>query len=575
MAFRTWARTLLAALGVGALAGASQLGVAYGLGILRLSRVFDAAGRDQWTAQLAWAAWFAMVAGIVGALAGGHFHRRWAAVDSRARQAAVDSPARHDATGQAGGVRPARSPAWREDTSPDGETGGGADPVIATVWLRVAAAVAGGTGAAIVVPLTMQPARTAQLTETDPAVVIGLCAALGALVGVVAGFAALTHVVARWSLGTLIGATWLISVVSVLPSLDPRDPLPAVRLGVFDAGFLDPATTQRFALFTMPALGLLAGAGLGWAARRRGLRPVTIALTGLPGPALLTLAYLIAGSGEGGERYQVIPYWAAMVATGVGLLGAVIAAVIRHSTTVVAGDRPSVAPGENLLTPADELLDFIPPPVVPATAVPEARAPADPGPAARPPSRPPLAIGAGPAPTPADFTLADLAVPEPAQPDTFRRHVPVDGPPQDRPRAMPAPFAAIAPPASSPAPPVAASTPARRSRSRRAPAGDTGSAAPPLPLRPVAPQLTQPQQVSPPPANPTPVSPPLAAPQPIGPARHADPNEQRPGAPAAGTDGQAGDAGARSRRASRNSDGPPLGGKDAEFVDWVSGLGGD
>ena len=101
-----------------------------------------------------------------------------------------------------------------------------------------------------------------------------------------------------------------------------------MRLGVFDAGFA-PSTTQRTALFTMPALALLVGAALGWAARRREMPTLTIALAGLPGPALLTLSYLIAGPGSGTDRYQVVPYWAAMTATGAGVLGSVLAAVLR------------------------------------------------------------------------------------------------------------------------------------------------------------------------------------------------------------------------------------------------------
>src|SRR5689334_21239028 len=78
-------------------------------------------------------------------------------------------------------------------------------------------------------------------------------------------------------------------------------------------------------MFTMPALALLAGALLGWAARRRGF----------PGPVLIRMAYLIAGPGDGGLRYQVIPYWAAMAVAGAGVLGAVIAAVIRRDTEAV------------------------------------------------------------------------------------------------------------------------------------------------------------------------------------------------------------------------------------------------
>ncbi|MFC3381471.1 hypothetical protein [Couchioplanes azureus] len=283
MAFRTWAKLLSATLGVGALAGASQLGLAYGLGIVRLTRVLEITDRDQWTAQLAWIAWFPMTAAVAGALAGTAYVRRW---------------------------RP-------------GFRGGAAT--------ELALAAAAALGAAVVVPLTMQPARTAQVAGVNPVVVIAICAGLGALVGIFAAWAALAQAVARWSLITMGVAIWCVAVVSVLPSLAPGDPLPAVRLGVLDAGFLAPAVTQRTALATMPALALLAGAVLGWAARRRGLPTMTIALAGLPGPALLTVSYLIAGPGAGADRYQMVPYWAAMTATGAGVLGSVLAAVLRRA----------------------------------------------------------------------------------------------------------------------------------------------------------------------------------------------------------------------------------------------------
>ena len=64
---------------------------------------------------------------------------------------------------------------------------------------------------------------------------------------------------------------------------------------------------------------------------------LTIALAGLPGPALLTLAYLIAGPGSGAARYQLVPYWAAMTATGAGVLGSVLAAVVRRSDRLNGG----------------------------------------------------------------------------------------------------------------------------------------------------------------------------------------------------------------------------------------------
>jgi hypothetical protein len=294
MAFRTWAKLLGATLGVAALAGASQLGLAYGLGILRLTRVVSVTTRDQWTAQLAWVAWYAMTAAVVGALVGRTL---------------------------LGTIR-------------------------AGAGTRIALALAAGAGAAVVVPLTMQPARTAQIDGVHPVFVIGICAGLGAVAGVFAAYTAMTSAVARWGLIAVGSAVWVIAIASVAPSLAPSDPLPAARLGVFDAGFLTPAVTQRTALFTMPALALVCGAVLGWAARRREMPTLTIALAGLPGPALLTVAYLIAGPGSGQDRYQVVPYWAAMTAAGAGVLGSVLAAVLRRGPAAEpparAGDQPAL-----------------------------------------------------------------------------------------------------------------------------------------------------------------------------------------------------------------------------------------
>src|SRR3954469_25982108 len=128
MAFRTWVRLSVSTVGAAAAAAASQLGLAYGLGVLRLTRVVEVTVRDQWTAQLAWVAWIAMTSAAVGGMAGRlHLPRR-----------------------------------------------SGAGP-------RIVSAVLAGIGAAAVVPLTMQPARTAQVVGVRPVLVIGIGAALGAI----------------------------------------------------------------------------------------------------------------------------------------------------------------------------------------------------------------------------------------------------------------------------------------------------------------------------------------------------------------------------------------------------------
>ncbi|WP_433300680.1 hypothetical protein ACQP2F_03925 [Actinoplanes sp. CA-030573] len=276
MAFRTSAKLLGVTLGVAALAGASQLGLAYGLGIVAPNRALDITMRDHWTAELAWVAWFAMTSAVVGGMAG----------------------------------------------RPHLPKGSGAGT-------RLVTATAAGLGAAVVVPLTMQPARGAIVAGVQPVLVIGIGAALGAAAGIFAAYAALSRQVARWSLTAVGVAIWALAVLSVAPSMAPGKTLPWVRLGVLDAGFLSSSVTQRTALFTMPALALVSGVAIGFAARRRGMSTLTIALAGLAGPALLTTAYLIAGPGSGPGRFQAVPYWAAMTAAGAGVLGSVLAAVLR------------------------------------------------------------------------------------------------------------------------------------------------------------------------------------------------------------------------------------------------------
>src|SRR3954463_14950560 len=122
MAFRTSAKLLGVALGVAALAGASQLGLAYGLGIVGLTRTLDITTRDQWTAQLAWVAWFAMTAAVVGALTGSRLLPRW-------------------------------HPALRARAT----TQGPVEPPAPGAGTMIAVAVAAGIGAGVVAPLTMQP----------------------------------------------------------------------------------------------------------------------------------------------------------------------------------------------------------------------------------------------------------------------------------------------------------------------------------------------------------------------------------------------------------------------------------
>ena len=252
MAFRTWGRLLLTALGVSVLAGAGQLGIAYGFGIVRLNGAFTDGSVNRWPAQLVWVAWFAAVAAVAGAVLTERLTRR--------------------------------------DEFPAGTT----------EQLSVAGAAA--LGATVVAPLCMQPARAAELGGTvDPVWAVGICAVLGAVVGAGAALAVLLNPPLGWNIALTGGALWLLALVSVAPALASTGPLPTARLGVLEPSWLDAATAQRLAMLILPTVALLAGAAAGALARRRGHPALVGGAAGAAGPVLLAFAYLTAGPGQRGR----------------------------------------------------------------------------------------------------------------------------------------------------------------------------------------------------------------------------------------------------------------------------------
>ncbi|MEV6299318.1 hypothetical protein AB0M02_07940 [Actinoplanes sp. NPDC051861] len=308
MAFRSWVKLLATTAAAAAVVGAGQLGIAYGLGMVRLDLDLDVTLRDQWTAQLAWVAWITMTAAAFGAIVGTGLRPRW-----RPQQVGM----------------------------------GGA----------LAMGMAGGLGALAVLPLTMQPARAALIDGVRPVFVIGVCAGLAAAVGIFAAWAAAAKAVARWNLATLTVLVWIVALVSVTPSLLPGRTPEAPRLGVLGGSLIPEAVADRTPFLTMPVLALLAGLILGWVARGRRKSTLAVALTGLAGPALLTVAYLIAGPGQDGAGFAFSPYWAAMIASGAGVLGSVLAAIVRgapESSPAEELGRPGGSPSNSSAPPSSE-----------------------------------------------------------------------------------------------------------------------------------------------------------------------------------------------------------------------------
>ncbi|MGW5560414.1 hypothetical protein ACWER9_24725, partial [Micromonospora sp. NPDC003944] len=294
MAFRTWGRLLLTALGVSVLAGAGQLGVAYGFGIVRLTGAFTGTTVNQWPAQLVWVGWFAANAAVAGAVLTGRLARRDAPAASTGRQLAV----------------------------------GGAAAL----------------GATVIAPLCMQPARAAELISVDPVWAVGICAVVGAVIGAGAAIAVLFRPELGWNMAAVSGAVWLLALISVLPSLGTTGPLPTVRLGVLEPSWLDDAAAQRLALLLLPIVALLAGAATAGLARWRGQAPLVSGATGVAGPVLVAFAYLTAGPGDAVDRYQATPYYGSLIAILAGALGAAAAALLRLPTGTRTPDPEAIEP---------------------------------------------------------------------------------------------------------------------------------------------------------------------------------------------------------------------------------------
>ncbi|WP_422754576.1 hypothetical protein [Micromonospora sp. WMMD708] len=277
MAFRTWGKLLLTALGVSMLAGAGQLGIAYGFGIVRLTGDFTDVNR--WPAQLAWVGWFAVTAAVVGAVLTGRLARREGLPEGTPVQLAISGVA--------------------------------------------------ALGALVVAPLCMQPARAADLNAVDPVWAVGICAVAGAVVGAGAASAVLLRPPLGWNVALLGGTIWLLALLSVAPAVLSSEPLRTVRLGVLEPSWLGADRAQRLAMLLLPVIALVAGAVTGGLARRRGHPPLTCGATGVAGPVLLAFAYLTAGPGDQVDRYQLAPYYGAVIAVVAGALGSAAATVAR------------------------------------------------------------------------------------------------------------------------------------------------------------------------------------------------------------------------------------------------------
>ena len=216
---------------------------------------------------------------------------------------------------------------------------------------QLAVAGVGALGAMVVAPLCMQPARAAELSgSVDPVWAVGICAVLGAVVGAGAAIAVLLKPPFGWNVAIIAGSVWLLALVSVAPSIGSSRPLATVRLGVLEPSWLGcgGGTTAGHA-----------AAARARPARRRGGRRAgppagpgrrwSVARPGRPARCCVAFAYLTAGPGYATDRYQVAPYYGALIAVIAGALGSTAATLLPRPVTVT-GD-PDAVEATDILAP--------------------------------------------------------------------------------------------------------------------------------------------------------------------------------------------------------------------------------
>lgn len=294
------------AVGGAAGAGAAQLGLGYGLGIIAWLPASNGASEAAWKASLAWATWIAATSTIAGAML----------------------------ADRAGG---AHAPSTLDTRA--------AGPLALGLW-RIALAVAAAVGALVTVALVAVPARAAVRVDTfSPQTIAAGYAVLGVVVGLLVAVAALTARAIAINLIATAGWLWLLAVVAVVDGVAAGRGLATAQLGVwhFTAGgggyfrhlYLPGAALTLGAALAIGALGALPAA-------RRGDNRVGVAVSGAMGPLLVAASYFLAAPGlVGPVAEQLSAYLVAPYAVIAGLAGSVLASALPPTAlgTRVGSDR--------------------------------------------------------------------------------------------------------------------------------------------------------------------------------------------------------------------------------------------
>lgn len=328
MARRGWVRSIPLATLVAAAAGAAQLGIGYGLGIV----AWTPPGGDgptatgAWTASLAWASWIAATSVVVGAV-----------IAERG-------------TRSVGNGRLAR------------------------LAVRLTIVFAAALGALIVIPLVGVPASRANIADNyAPHLLAGIYAGIGVVVGLLMATAAVYARAVGANVIASAGWLWALAIAALASGVG----WPGYgQLGVWK--FTDGPIWQSYylpgALLALAA-ALLIGGLAAFPAASRGAGAFGVMVSGSAGPLILMAAYILADpvSGQVPDE-QLSAYATAPIAVVVGVVGSFLAAIVGRppARRRRRSNPPSEAAPEAVDEPATEPAGYysarpLPPPS--ATAV--------------------------------------------------------------------------------------------------------------------------------------------------------------------------------------------------------------
>ena len=309
MARRGSARSIFFALLAAGGAGAAQLGLGYGLGIISWEPTQSDAtatvggptaaviAAGSWSSGLTWATWVAAVSVVVGAVVGDRLR----------------------------------------DSSRSG-------PFARTAW-RLVLALAATLGSLVVIPLMGVPVSQEHIGGNyAPHLLVGIYAASGAVIGLLVAMVAMAARAVAANVFATAAWLWILAVIAIADGNASGRGHGYAQLGVWKFTDAGPIWHSYYIPGALLILGsaLLVGGVAAFAAAGRGDGRFGVAISGAAGPLLVLAAYLLARPDSGGAPpEQVSAYYTAPYMVVAGLVGSVLVAAVGGGFT-----RPRARPDD-------------------------------------------------------------------------------------------------------------------------------------------------------------------------------------------------------------------------------------